>query len=70
MDTHEPMLDRAPRRESAGSGGDGRQRLTKARFRAGAVFAALIIALSVWVLHSFVEALLAAWITAITSWPL
>jgi predicted PurR-regulated permease PerM len=70
MDTHEPMLDRAPRRESAGSGGDGRQRLTKARFRAGAVFAALIIALSVWVLHSFVEALLAACITAITSWPL
>jgi len=70
MDTHEPMLDRAPRRESAGSGEDGRQRLTKARFRAGAVFAALIIALSVWVLHSFVEALLAACITAITSWPL
>jgi len=70
MDTHELMLDRTQRRESAGSGGDGRQRLTKARFRAGAVFAALIIALSVWVLHSFVEALLAACITAITSWPL
>jgi predicted PurR-regulated permease PerM len=70
MDTHEPMLDRAPLREYAGSAEDGRQRLTKSRSRAGAIFAALIIALSAWVLHSFVEALLAACITAITSWPL
>ena len=70
MDTQEPMLDRAARRESAGSGEGGRRWLTKARFSAGSFFAALIIALSAWVLHSFVEALLAACITAITSWPL
>jgi predicted PurR-regulated permease PerM len=70
MDTHEPMIDRAPRRECAGSGEDGTQSLTKARPRAGTVIAALIIALSAWVLHSFVEALLAACVTAIASWPL
>ena len=37
---------------------------------AGWTYAALIIVLSAWVLHSFLEALLAACVTAIASWPL
>jgi predicted PurR-regulated permease PerM len=70
MDTHELMLDRVERRESGGSGEGGRHWLTKARPSAGSFYAALIIVLSAWVLHSFVEALLAACVTAIASWPL
>jgi predicted PurR-regulated permease PerM len=70
MDTHELMLDRAQRRESAGSGEGGMHWLTKVRPSAGSFYAALIIVLSAWVLHSFVEALLAACVTAIASWPL
>jgi predicted PurR-regulated permease PerM len=70
MDTHELMLDRTQRRESAGSDEGGRHWLTKARPSAGSFYAALIILLSAWVLHSFVEALLAACVTAIASWPL
>jgi predicted PurR-regulated permease PerM len=70
MNIHEPTLDRAQRRKSAGSG-DGRTRWTmKARPTAGSIYAALIIVLSAWVLHSFLEALLAACVTAIASWPL
>ncbi len=42
----------------------------KARPTAGSIYAALIIVLSAWVLHSFLEALLAACVTAIASWPL
>jgi len=70
MDTHELMLDRAQRQKPAGSGEDGRHWLTKTRPSAGSFCAALIIVLSAWVLHSFVEALLAACVTAITTWPL
>lgn len=70
MNTGEPMLYRARRLESARSGSDGRRWLTKAWPGAGAFYAGLIIVLSAWVLHSFVEALLAACITAIASWPL
>ena len=40
------------------------------RLAPGSFFAALIVVLSVWILHSFVEALLAACVTAIASWPL
>ena len=36
----------------------------------GWFYGALIIALSVWILHSFLEALLVACVTAIASWPL
>ena len=36
----------------------------------GWFYRAAIIALAVWILHSFVEALLAACVTAIASWPL
>ena len=36
----------------------------------GWFYRAAIIALAVWVLHSFVQALLAACVTAIASWPL
>ena len=36
----------------------------------GWLYGALIIALSVWVLHSFLQAVLAACVTAIASWPL
>jgi len=42
----------------------------KAKLAPGSLYAALIIALSAWILHSFVEALLAACVTAIASWPL
>ena len=70
MDTQEPMLDRAARRETAGSGEGGRHWLTKARPSAGSIYAALVVVLSAWILHSFVEALLAACVAAIASWPL
>ena len=70
MDIHEPALNRAKRREPAGSG-DSKTRWTiKVRPTAGSIYAALIIVLSAWVLHSFLEALLAACVTAIASWPL
>jgi predicted PurR-regulated permease PerM len=36
----------------------------------GWLYGALIIVLSVWVLHSFLQAVLAACVTAIASWPL
>lgn len=36
----------------------------------GWLYAALIVVLSTWILHSFVQALLAACVTAIVSWPL
>jgi len=36
----------------------------------GWLYGALIIALSVWVLHSFLQAVLAACVTAVASWPL
>lgn len=42
----------------------------KVRLTTGFFCGALIILLSVWVLHSFLEALLAACVTAIASWPL
>lgn len=40
------------------------------KLTAGWFYGALIIALSIWVLHSFVTAMLAACVTAIASWPL
>ena len=42
----------------------------KVKLTAGWFCGALIIVLSVWVLHSFLHALLAACVTAIASWPL
>jgi predicted PurR-regulated permease PerM len=36
----------------------------------GWLYGALIVVLSVWILHSFLQAVLAACVTAITSWPL
>jgi predicted PurR-regulated permease PerM len=36
----------------------------------GSFYAGLIVVLSIWILHSFVQALLAACVTAIASWPL
>ena len=42
----------------------------KVKLTAGWFCGALIIVLSVWVLHSFLQALLAACVTAIASWPL
>ncbi len=41
-----------------------------AKLPSGWFYAALIIVLSVWILHSFLEALLAACVTAVASWPL
>ena len=70
MNTHQLMLDRAQQRESAASGWSARRWLSQARPSAGSIYAALIVVLSAWVLHSFVEALLAAGVTAIASWPL
>jgi predicted PurR-regulated permease PerM len=40
------------------------------KLSAGWFYGALIIVLSVWVLHSFLTALLAACVTAVASWPL
>jgi len=40
------------------------------RLPPGWCYAALIIVLSVWILHSFLQALLASCVTAIASWPL
>jgi predicted PurR-regulated permease PerM len=40
------------------------------KFTSGWFYGALIIGLSIWILHGFVEALLAACVTAIASWPL
>ena len=36
----------------------------------GRLLAAAIVVLSVWIVHGFVEALLAACVTSIASWPL
>jgi len=44
--------------------------LTTSRLPPGSLGAALIIALSLWILHGFLQALLAACVTAIASWPL
>jgi predicted PurR-regulated permease PerM len=40
------------------------------KLTAGSFYAVLILLLSAWVLHGFVEALLAACVIAIASWPL
>jgi predicted PurR-regulated permease PerM len=40
------------------------------RLPPGWFYGALIVVLSVWILHSFLQALLAACVTAIASWPL
>jgi predicted PurR-regulated permease PerM len=40
------------------------------RLTAGWFYGALIVALSVWILHSFLTALLAGCVTAVASWPL
>ena len=40
------------------------------KLTAGWLYGALIIALSVWILHSFLIALLVACVTAVASWPL
>ena len=42
----------------------------KVKLTAGWFYGALMIVLSAWVLHSFVQALLAACVAAIASWPL
>lgn len=68
MNTPELMLDRSQGPESSGEG--LRHWLTKGRPGAGSFYAILIIVLSAWVLHSFIQALLAACVTAIASWPL
>jgi len=44
--------------------------LTTSRLPPGSLCAALIIGLSLWILHGFLQALLAACVTAIASWPL
>jgi predicted PurR-regulated permease PerM len=42
----------------------------RAKLTATWLYGAVIVALSAWILHSFLEALLAACVTAIASWPL
>jgi predicted PurR-regulated permease PerM len=59
----EPSIDR-------NSAVSGARRLPRIKVTAGGIYAALIIALSAWVLHSFLEAMVAACVTAIASWPL
>jgi hypothetical protein len=46
------------------------QQTSRAKRATAWIYGALIIVLSAWVLHSFFEALLAACVTAIASWPL
>lgn len=45
-------------------------RTMNVRLPPGWLYAVLIVVLSVWILHSFLQALLAASVTAIASWPL
>jgi predicted PurR-regulated permease PerM len=45
-------------------------RTMNVRLPPGWFYGALIVVLSVWILHSFLQALLAACVTAIASWPL
>jgi len=40
------------------------------KLSSGALYRAAVIVAAIWILHSFVEALLAACVTAIASWPL
>jgi predicted PurR-regulated permease PerM len=42
----------------------------KIKLTAGWFYGGLVVALSVWILHSFLEAVLAACVTAVASWPL
>ena len=70
MDVQEPVLDRAGSREAVRPRDSGTRWTLKARLTARSFYAALIIVLSAWVLHSFAEALLAACVAAIASWPL
>jgi predicted PurR-regulated permease PerM len=42
----------------------------KIKLTAGWLYGAVIVALSVWIIHSFLEALLAGCVTAVASWPL
>ena len=42
----------------------------KLKLTAGWFYGALVVGLSIWILHGFVEALLAACVAAIASWPL
>jgi predicted PurR-regulated permease PerM len=45
-------------------------RAMRVRLPPGCFYATLIVVLSVWILHSFLQPLLAACVTAIASWPL
>jgi len=50
---------------------DGRApRASAFRLTPGSLIRALLIGLAAWILHSFVEAMLAACVTAVASWPL
>jgi predicted PurR-regulated permease PerM len=40
------------------------------RLTPGWFYRALLVVLVFWILHSFLEAMLAAWVTAVASWPL
>jgi len=48
----------------------GARRATSLSLDAGWAYGALIVVLTAWILHGFIEALLAACVTAIASWPL
>ena len=54
----------------ADESGSGIRRAMEVNLPAGWFYAVLIIAVTVWILHSFVHALLAACVTAMASWPL
>jgi len=46
------------------------RRTMKTKLAAGWAYGALIVLLALWTLHGFVEALLAACVTAVATWPL
>jgi predicted PurR-regulated permease PerM len=54
----------------ADEAGSGSRRAVAVKLPAGWFYGALVIALTAWILHGFVHALLAACVTAIASWPL
>jgi len=53
----------------ADESGSGIRGTIEVKLPAGWFYAVLIIAVAVWILHSFVHALLAASVTAMASWP-
>jgi len=66
-DAHGPPWIESHRRRRACGRGASTMNL---KLTAGWFYGALVVVLSIWILHSFLQAVLAACVTAIASWPL